>query len=258
VDLLSGDWDPLIVIYYRRFYDWIISAHYQWHFDIGPATLDSLKGKVRLVDFFRTFCARLFASKSSSPDVLVDLTDIQEYTYHAWKRYNKVPAYENIKIVNFHGKNIIKSFYCDVIQAKGACKEEAKREQSQDTLKSRAKDNTVYYDLAAGTYWLFNKKDGVTTYNMRKLQSIAEKMKERMASRGLSENDLPIECLTKSEQEKLLSVSLAYEETLLPELYESGGKEELRRHFAKFSTENRFCSVDLKIVDDPKWAFLFE
>lgn len=33
LDILDG-WDPIIVIYYPRFFDWMISAHYQWNYDL--------------------------------------------------------------------------------------------------------------------------------------------------------------------------------------------------------------------------------
>jgi len=252
VDLLKG-FQPVIVIYYRRFFDWVISAHFQWHFDIGTPTFESLQGKIRLVDFLRLFCGRLFASDDDLElDALADLTDIQEYTYHSWKRYNAVPKYDdNIKIVNFHNGNIIKTFYCDVLKAEKSCELESER---TETLKTRAKDSTAYFDLAVGTHWLRNNED----QNDKELfQKTAEKFKERMTSRGLVEDDLPKECLSKSEQQKLLRVSLAYEKILLPETYEAG-EVETKEHFAKLSTKNRFCSVDLNIVNDPKWSFLFE
>merc|ERR1712151_372383 len=136
-------------------------------------------------------------------------TDLQEYTYHAWKRYNKIPQYENnIKIVNFHDGNIVKSFYCDVIKAERACKMESKRSAP---LKSRTKASTVYFDLAVGAHWLRNRKDG---NDMELIRKTANKFNKRMVAKG---------CLSKSEQEKLLGVSLAYEQILLPKMYESGG-----------------------------------
>lgn len=49
---IIDEWDPTDVIYYNRFFDWIISgiisAHYQWHFDLGIGSLNALQGKVSL------------------------------------------------------------------------------------------------------------------------------------------------------------------------------------------------------------------
>ena len=123
-------------------------------------------------------------------DALVDLTDIQEYAYHSWKRYNAVPEYDfNIKIVNFHSGNIIKSFYCDVLKAEKACELESKREE---TLKTRAKDSTAYFDLAVGAYLLRNSKYGK---DVKLFHETADRFKERMIAKGLVEDDLPKECL---------------------------------------------------------------
>ena len=265
LDILDG-WDPIVVIYYRRFFDWMISAHYQWHFDINMGTVESLKGKVRLIDFMRMFCGRLFALKAphSADDSdlsFVDLTDIQEYTYHAWKRYRKVPQFENnIKIVNFHDGHIIKSFYCDVLNAERACELETQRLESKESAKTRSKKSTVYVDLAIGVH---GKKSVASGHDepmtMEMLHSMGDRFQERMAAKGFVEDDLPKECLTKSEEASLLNVSLAYEKILLPESYASGGEDATKRHFFSALASGKFCSVDLEgVMEDPRWAFLFE
>ena len=271
--ILNG-WDPTIVIYYRRFFDWMISAHYQWHFDIGMSTLESLQGRVRRVDFIRRICSALFASNvAHSPDDdanlgFVDLIDIPEYTYHVWKRYKNVPEYgeDNIKIVNYHDGHIVKSFYCDVLGAERACKLETERLEIGESVKSRLKASTAYADLAMGLYWkdkdLLMRMSGEgrgENITMATFNEWGDKFKERMTAKGLVEDDLPKECLTKSEQTLFLNVSLAYEKILRTDLYNSGGKEAAMEHFAKTLAKDDFCSVDLEgVLGNPKWAFLFE
>ncbi len=272
LDILDG-WDPIVVIYYRRFFDWMISAHYQWHFDLGVESLESSQGKVRLVDFIRMFCGRLFASKAphspSDADLsFVDLVDIQEYTYHAWKRYKKVPQYDNnIKIVNFHDGHIIKSFYCDVLNADKACKVETDRLAKGGSVQTRSKSSTTYVDLAIGLYWkdrmLFAASDADikigTKPTMETFYALAEIFKTRMAAKGKREDDLPKECLTSSERSLLLNVSLAYEKILLPESYAIEGGLATEKHFEKKLEKGNFCSVDLdEILVDQNWHFLFD
>jgi hypothetical protein len=158
-NILDG-WDSTIVIYYRRYFDWLISAHYQWHFDISAsaAAVESMEGQVRFVDFVRMFCHRLFDSKlvfsPNDQDLsFVDLTDIHEYTYHIWKRYKTAPEFENnIRVLNFHDGNIIKSFYCDVLGAEKACKLEQKRLEGKQSLNTRLKADTELIDLAIGLF----------------------------------------------------------------------------------------------------------
>ena len=272
VKILDG-WDPTVVIYYRRFYDWIISSHYQWHFDFGVEYLETLDGRVRLIDFVRMFCGRLFDSKTDfSPNDrdlgFVDLTDFDTYTYHMWKRYKTVPQYDDkIKIVNFHDTDVVKSFYCDVLNAERACKTQTERLAKDESMKTRAKSTTALIDLAIGLHWrdtnlltpVNGREESVEPITMKALTDTADKFKERMAAKGMKEEDLPKECLTNSEQARLLNVSLAYEKVLLPESYASGGEEEMRQHFAETLANDKFCSVDIdEVSTNPKWHFLFE
>ena len=270
LNILDG-WDPTIVIYYRRFFDWMISAHYQWHFDIGIGTMESLQGRVRLIDFIRTFCGRLFSSKfSHSPHDshfnYAELTDIQEYTYHIWKRYKDVPSFrDSIKIVNFHDGHVIKAFYCDVLSAERACKLETERLKSGGSINTRSKSSTVYADLAIGVHWMDKNilgEDGkgpFDTLTMNTFSEVGEKFRKRMEAKGFLEDDLPKECLTEEELTLLLDVSLAYENILLPDSYATGGRDATKEHFAKTLAAAKFCSVDTKaVLADPKWKFLFE
>jgi hypothetical protein len=93
---------------------------------------------------------------------------------------------------------------------------------------------------------------------MKAITRKAEEMNDRMTARGFSENDLPMECLTSIEQEKLLAVSLAYEKILLPATYILGGEKRIKNQFLDFSKKNKFCSVDFTVLNDPEWNFLFE
>ena len=68
--------------------------------------------------------------------------------------------------------------------------------------------------------------------------------------------DLPFECLDDFETLRLLQVSLAYEQSLLPMFFASPkGERNLRDLFSKW----RFCSVHTnEILQDSQWDFLFE
>jgi hypothetical protein len=271
LNILDG-WDPTIVIYYRRFFDWMISAHYQWHFDIGIGTMESLQGRVRLVDFIRMFCSRLFSSKrSDSPNDVhlnyAELTDMQEYTYHIWNRYKAVPSFrDSIKIVNFHDGHIVKAFYCDVLSAERACKLETERLASGGSVTTRSKSSTLYVDLAIGVHWMNRNTSGEDEKGsldplstMDTFSKVGEEFRKQMEVKGLVEDDLPKECLTEEELTLLLDVSLAYETILLPDSYASGGREATREHFARTLAAGQFCSVDINaVLMEPKWKFLFE
>ena len=259
LNVLDG-WDPTIVIYYRRYFDWMVSAHYQWHFDLGSTALEALEGKVRLLDFFRMFCGRLFALNSyNKSDGLADLTDIGEYAYHMWKRYNVVYK-KNIKIVNFHDGHIIQSFYCDVLDAPNACNLEQDRRASVDTVKSNTKTSTSFVDLAIGLHFkLGGLRELTSSVTMKTFNKIGDRFNELMMSKGLTEHDLPRECLSNVEKSLLLRVSLEYERILLPDSFASGGEDATSQHFAEMSAADTFCSVDIdEVVANPKWTFLID
>jgi len=92
------------------------------------------------------------------------------------------------------------------------------------------------------------REESTEPITIKTLTDTAEKFKERMAAKGMKEEDLPKECVTNSEQARLLNVSLAYEKVLLPESYASGGEEEMRQHFTETLAKDKFCSVDIDEV----------
>ena len=276
--ILDG-WDPIIVLYYRRFYDWMISAHYQWHEDFSLALFEQTEGRIRLIDFFRMFCGRLFSYErgSSGSDgylSLINLIDIDEYTSEIWKRFHALPEYdEKIKVVNFHKGDVVETFYCDVLDAKKACQTQKDRLATKNTKRTRSKKSTTFIDIAIGMYWenknnmLHSSAHETTTSNDNDKQPItvksfgdmADRIKKRLLAKGMNEEDLPRECLSASEQNLLLDFSLAVEKLLLPDDYASGGGDDLRKDFEKARTKNKFCSVDIdKIMRNSQWQFLFD
>ena len=257
MNVLDDYFDPVIVIYYRHFFDWVLSSYYEWRLGIGVAALESMRGKFRLVDFIRLFCSHLFESDvGHSEQRLLDLLDFPDYTYNSWKQYIKIPAYkDSVKIVNFHDGHVVKSFYCNVLNAEKACKLESDRLENNEPNKFPAEPIVPNYhvEMAMGLKWT----NGLSS--KERYYELGEKYKEDMARRGLLEGDLPRECLSHAETNMLLVVSLEYERIMLPDHYSSGGEEEMRQHFASLLASGIFCSVDLeKLIDSPKWHFLFE
>jgi len=270
--LIDETWDLRIVIYYRRFYDWMRSAYFRWSRDTGLDIMAAMDGKIRFIDFVRDICARLFASElSHSPDdedlSFVDLIDVAEYTYHIRKRYTAEYRFDqDVNIVNFHYGNVVESLYCNVLdEAEEACKREQNR--NADGIKGSARDesSTSYHELAAGVFWLDNSvllhetKDGADSLASEKLfDDLATTFKQRMKNRGLSEKDLPKECLSDREMSLFLDVSLAYEKIMLLEYYDDVGEELMRKDFAMRQRMGEFCSIDVKeTMNSDEWSFLF-
>ena len=266
--LLDDEWDPQIIIYYRRFYDWMESAHYQWHYDLGLDDMRAMRGKIRFIDFVRTYCSRLLKESNTahSPDDadlrFVELTDIAEYTWHIAERYKQVPQFkERIKIVDFHkDDDVVKTFYCDVLGAQEACLLRT-QPSFEPKKKTRRKSSTVLYDLAVsawadGAYELSSDESAFAKDGLRRWTKI---MADRMEEKALTKDDLPMECLSQREQSLLLNVSLAYEKLLLPQSYSNGGKQIIQSDFSNAQAKKKFCSVDTNVVlSSIEWKFLFE
>merc|ERR1712232_549948 len=93
----------------------------------------------------------------------------------------------------------------------------------------------------------------------RKIKQIhlwIEMVRTSLFKRNIKIENLPFECLRDFETIRLLQVSLAYEQSMLPMFFASPkGERDLRSAYSQW----RFCSVDTnEIIQDPQWSFLFE
>jgi len=258
VNILGDDFDPVIVLHYRRLFDWILASYREWRLDIGTTTLQSMRGRVRLVDFIRIFCSQLFASDISHSEQprLLDLLDFPDYTFNLWKQYTKIPAFrdDDVKLVNYHDGHVVKSFYCDVLSSKKACKLESDRHVPYGSAKFSTEPLiSKYEDMAMGLNW------NIGVGSKERFYTLGKNYKNKIDRRGLVEDTLPKECLSEAEKNMLLMVSLEYERIMLPDFHSSGGGEKMREHFGTLVANGAFCSVDLdKLLDSPEWHFLFE
>mmetsp|Transcript_32942 Transcript_32942/g.62945 ORF Transcript_32942/g.62945 Transcript_32942/m.62945 type:complete len:520 (-) Transcript_32942:69-1628(-) len=257
LNVLGDYFDPVMVITYRRFFDWVLDSYNAWRLGSGAglAALDSTGDKVRLVDFIRRICNRLFEADFSHEQTLVDLLDVPGYTYNLWEQYNIIPAFrDNVKIVNFHDGHIVKSIYCDVLHAENACNLESDRFEKNESAKSPTESFvSKYVEIEMGLY-----RSGGVGFKER-FYNLGDSSKEKMDRRGLAEEDLPKDCLDQSEMSMLLMASLEYERIMLSDYHSYRGEEETRQHFAALVATDTFCSVDLnKVIESPKWKFLFE
>ena len=139
-DYFDPAWDVDVVIYYRRYFEWITITFENWRQDllentISPHMIPS--SSFRYIDFLREFCKRLFYGKDVNEDgfpvrglsraahddestnipgkvyfnqfdpttnfEVEELTDLHEYTYFVAKEYYSEARFRNgINIVNYH------------------------------------------------------------------------------------------------------------------------------------------------------------
>ncbi len=299
--LIDPLWDVNVVLYYRRYFEFITIVFDDWRRDLFNHTLtphDIPYNAFRYIDFLREYNKRLFYGKNTEEDELpisrlnqnnnisqttpymskfdptaeddlVELTDLQEYSYFAAKQYYQQPRFRDITVVNYHDQhNPDFNFYCHVLHdAHNSCEKIAQRDKS--SMEGRRRDQNFFQTNENS---LFNNIQAyedivIAGFHSDRLKfdggddqfSSQVLLWTGMVHTALSQSDkytfadLPIECLFPFEVDLLRKVSLAYEEFLLPDFFDDGA--DLREEFNKW----RFCSVDTDgLLGDAKWDFLFD
>jgi hypothetical protein len=127
-------WDVNIIIYYRRYFEWLCAMYDDWRSSISTDTVHEMDGKVRFIDFARIVNGRLFMAgdigvhNDQYSNSFVDLVDVQEYTYQLWRQFRSIDRFQtSVHIVDYHhhvGRNQQRNsrLYCDVLVDAGhAC-----------------------------------------------------------------------------------------------------------------------------------------
>ena len=258
--LLDNHWEIEIVIYYRRFYEWLFNSYLRWYKNISLEKEKAMNGNIRFVDFARKLCARLFRSghHSRDSDDFVDTMNVSGYGYQTWQRYKRVPRFD-VTVVNFHKASPSETFYCDVLKhATNACsleKDRASKEVEPAPLLHNLKK--IAYEQIAMSALASIHLPQMAGGDTGSIEDWTKRIENRLSARGLTVEDLPHECLTSDEQNLLLDISLAYEKMMLPGAYFDGGEEAARKGFSDMQIDQKFCSINIQKLQSAKWSFLF-
>jgi len=226
--------DTTIIVYYRRYYDWLGSL-----FNEG-AKKRSLKQvekwEQNVVDFITN-------NTSHVPDM---------YTFPLVQRLEK--EFDNVVLMNMHDKS--KDFFCDAMPyAHHTCK--AIRESADKEKVLNSSVDFIYQDLAYGAF----KKGLVAIKTDSKMNEVAKAVKlfqERKL--GLRSSDFIMTCPSSETKKILLEKSLEFEKSLFPEWFSSPlGEAKLRSDFEKKARSPILCAVDADAVLGEKvWQDFFE
>lgn len=277
--LFSDAWDVNIVVYYRRYFEWLWTMYGPWRASMSVDFVDGVQGKVRFVDFARLVNERLFQVGSiglhndKHSESFVELVDIQEYTYQLWRQFSSVDRFQaSVKIVDYHGGDWNTRLYCDVLEdAENACISAEEAEKPDDRVSAvtggdydEVQNRSSYQDLVlAGFYHgalLPLGEDAAAEQKLSEqfMAKWVDIVKTNLEDHDLELNSLPTECLTENELDLLQDVSLAFEKLMMPGKYENGGAKELVSEFAFYTRKNRFCSLDVEtVVASDEFRFLF-
>ena len=246
---IGDKWEPLIVLGYRRFFEWMPSDIYQaYRFHKRGARKDDWphmkgsKGK-RVPEIF--------------PDVFESYRQDSACTFFLQKRVENVFP---VKVLNLHrfGRSVTSSFLCDVLpDASTSCSESLELD--------RQGIRTVMNSANEGIHWNFDKLIvgaadlGLVDINRFGRRDFREDLVNFTHSLGLSPFDFELDCPSQEQLEDLLNVSLVFERSVLGEKEAAEMESETRAAFWQKAAEHLFCSVDANsTISKQPWKQFFD
>jgi hypothetical protein len=252
-ETIMMDWNVVVVVSYRRYYEWLPSAkaateqvHLQQR-SASPPRLARWPGKengMLLEPLFPHFVQNA-----------VQKLDVP-YTRRILDLYR--PFASATKILNLYvpDQSVVTSFVCDVLEmATASCEASRKQDMTNGTALADPR-TTAILDTAADDAWsdfqLFDEL--VTTAAARTL--LRTKHVTRTAATATTQyyveqhlkmraHDLPLSCPDNEKLKKFLDESLKYERTLLP-AFDKSAKKAHEKGFEAMG--NQFCSINMRAV----------
>lgn len=232
---LKGAFDEVqIVLFYRRYFEWIVSMHNQ-------VNKGALSREVSIVDY---------VEKNLLEKEILEHDDAVRDIYTLVNELRK--HFENIDVVNmYNGKDNNEEFFCDVLpNANRTCtivKKENKHPRSNPSV------NLIYSTLA----YKAMKKGMVQIKDMKQMKNISSAIEKH--HNGLTAYDFPLTCPSPDALNRLLNKSLMMEKSLLPEFFESPqGEQSLRASFEKYS-KTKLCALNAdEALSDAVWIDFFK
>jgi hypothetical protein len=239
-EAVGDQWNITVLVGYRRFYSWWISAHFQrertdrshnHQNDLWPE-----QGGRAKAPLFPTW-------------------------WHGWTKSSYRPTsvvLENIgdtfpvQIINLHDENLVspsRMMLCEVLDTPQAC---AKIEQVPETVLNTQEDApSLFYDAIATDAAAM----GLIDINARSRIDVRELVRVYHEEElGLGPDDLPMTCPPLSDLNALLNMSLSIEAQYLPNFATS---RRIAEHEAEFWATN-FCFVDTgKVLALVAWIDFF-
>jgi len=200
-----------IVVVYRRFYEWLISLYFEIH-----------------------------RNSVNYPSVVEWLTEKNimlykniMYTETVVNRYRAF--FDDVVILNMHeSRNLLARFHCDYLpNAPNVCRNARRRNQEQRANTSKDLD---YKRLIQATISTNSFESNIVAIQAVKNFTTSGQVKRT--------------CVSSEIAEKMLNMSLEFEERLVPYFFKSErGQDKLRSNFAR-SLKYSLCSIDVDAALD--------
>lgn len=247
----------IIVVYYRRFYDWLYS---QWN---------------QLNKILPVQQRYPFTKWMSSIEKIQQKYSENHYTYAIVPRWSQY--FTNVKVYNIHDQyhhNVLEMFYCqampDAFYTCQLVQEEAKTQSSSSAERVINKSKPLIYDELAyhaiKLGYIHNKtllQSLSSSSESSIISSISDKIRYQQEEKWkLKEYDFMIQskiCFDQERIDYLLNKTLEAEQILFPTFYHSEhGYAKIIEHYPKF-VKTKLCHIDPRIVlqYDIQWQLFF-
>ena len=252
--LEEQDWEPIIVVGYRRLYEIMPSAKQQW--DRWTRNNDGLvlwppDGRT-LQPLFPGVLRDSRLYDNYVPQ-FIPRTIQWSYTDHLVRM---ISPYLPVRLLNMHDPLSIRStFLCRVVPfAPNACRQSQIDDANVEETHWNGEES-LFYDAiateAAGRGW-FDKSKFDRHQVVLALRDYFEN------ERGGNPNNLPLICPNSTQLEVLLERSLVKEQQILTEHVAETMKDEHIDGFWKAVARNKFCWINVdETLEDPHWKQFF-
>ena len=241
---LGDDWDVMVVIGYRRYYEWVLSSLKQLH---GQGCAHEK------TNWDRNYC----------PAPWPPICDWMNRNPPSAKNYHFTDSVIErwrgsfpIKVLNYHApERITETLLCDLVPNAPHTCHHLRTSSLVKNANVRSATTGAYSSIALEAY-----HRGVLPSGMKRTEAIQSMERHWNKELGLSYRDLPlIECPPHHELELLLNISLTFERDLLSEWHHALGILSVTDHRENFwhlaLEEKVFCSVDIKGIVDNKTSW---
>lgn len=224
-----SNWDEVtIIVYYRRYYSWIVSSFHEMN------RYKAISSRKQLLDYIH--------------DCNIVMPEI--YTFSLIERLKQGGLKKNLKVINFHDRShgsLEETFYCYAMPyARHACDAIRSGEAKlppQNLGPSFDYDDLAFGAIKAGLIQFNDTNTSETKYVIEAIQNHQE------TTLNLTTHDFPRLCPPKKTLNKIWNASLITEISLFPSLFENYtvGESNLREDF-DLAAGTSLCVVDVGLI----------
>jgi len=266
LEFMKEDHDVELVVTYRRYFEWWVSFYVQaFKYDQEEEQLTqdwpskplSEVHDVRYNNHVKPHHEYFEIMKTDETSIFMRRWGIKHGEMHPTEAQKNrfEPHFPNIKVFNYHldGDNLVGSFYCNMLPgAKSAC-EARTRLGTKAHFNSAVNHNYDILAVAAYEQGLIQKEHPGNT--RKQMAAAAQHRQEKMLN--LEGIDFPMICMSESQLEELLQMSLKFERQILPE-WAAQHEEEHRAAFKRYVDKKKFCTIDAdQVLKDDEWRSFF-